>query len=403
MSKLIYYILIFTTLGMYSCKDNAAGNSDSSPKGPPKVEKTNDMKVYMHYMPWFESKPVSGYWGSHWTMATRDPDITLENGQRQIASHYYPLVGPYDSQDPAVIEYHLLLMKYAGIDGVLIDWYGTHHVNDYNANLSNSNAFIDQLKTTGLQFGIVYEEYTAENVSEQLGTSDIEAAQEDLSYMTSKYFSTDQYIQVDDNPLLLTFGPRHFEEPDEWESILSATEEEPVFLPLWGQAGNLGEHADGTFSWVDFNASLSDLESYYNNGASDGMVMGSAYPGFHDYYEEGGWGDSYRRVYHDGGETLRETLEKAQEHNLDFLQLVTWNDFGEGTMIEPTVEYEFLFLEIIQEFTGVTYDRDELQLIHEYYKARSQEQGERSEELEEVFNALIELEPDKARQLLDEL
>src|SRR5688500_4362997 len=92
-------------------------------EGSPAVVKTNDMKVYVHYMPWFQTKPFSGSWGSHWKMNTKNPDIVDAEGKKQIASHYYPLIGPYDSRDKDVIEYHLLLMKYSGIDGVLIDWY----------------------------------------------------------------------------------------------------------------------------------------------------------------------------------------------------------------------------------------------------------------------------------------
>jgi len=53
-----------------------------------------------------------------------DPDTVNVSGERQIASWYYPLIGPYDSSDPAVLEYHVLLMKLAGVDGVIVDWYG---------------------------------------------------------------------------------------------------------------------------------------------------------------------------------------------------------------------------------------------------------------------------------------
>src|SRR2546429_9272711 len=77
------------------------------------VPKTNPMKVYAHYMPWFQSPLTLGpnNWGWHWKMNTRNPNVIDPNGQRQIASHYYPLIGPYDSTDPDVIEYHMLLMK----------------------------------------------------------------------------------------------------------------------------------------------------------------------------------------------------------------------------------------------------------------------------------------------------
>ena len=33
--------------------------------------------------------------------------------------------------DPAVLEYHVLLMKLGGIDGVIVDWYGQDNYYDY--------------------------------------------------------------------------------------------------------------------------------------------------------------------------------------------------------------------------------------------------------------------------------
>ena len=87
--------------------------------------------VMVYYMPWFSAKPYSDGWGWHWTMDHFNPDIVGASGERQIASWYYPLIGPYDSSDPAVLEYHVLLMKLAGIDGVIVDWYGSANVLDY--------------------------------------------------------------------------------------------------------------------------------------------------------------------------------------------------------------------------------------------------------------------------------
>ena len=79
--------------------------------------KSNATKVLMHYMPWFETNTSSdnGKWGLHWTMATKDPNAFVDGfpGKRQIASFFYPMIGAYHSGDPEVIEYHLLLMKYA--------------------------------------------------------------------------------------------------------------------------------------------------------------------------------------------------------------------------------------------------------------------------------------------------
>ena len=66
--------------------------------------------ILAHYMPWYVAKPTSQVWGWHWTMEHFDPDKVVD-GKRQLASHFYPLIGPYDSGDKQVLEYQLLLMK----------------------------------------------------------------------------------------------------------------------------------------------------------------------------------------------------------------------------------------------------------------------------------------------------
>lgn len=86
--------------------------------------------VLAHYMAWYQARPYSAAWGWHWTMNRFNPDV-VSNGRRQIASHLYPAIGPYDSRDADVAEYHALLMKMSGLAGVIVDWYGASNVYDY--------------------------------------------------------------------------------------------------------------------------------------------------------------------------------------------------------------------------------------------------------------------------------
>lgn len=384
---------------------NGCSDDPSTDPLPPTVVKTNAMKVYMHYMPWFQSKDVSGYWGSHWRMTNKDPEIIDGDGKRQIASHYYPLIGPYDSKDPDVIEYHLLLMKYAGVDGVLIDWYSSHNINDYKPLLTASNALVDKIDDVGLTFGLVYEDYTAKAVDDQSSKTAMQAAQADMLYMQENYFNKKEYITINNGPLLLTFGPRQFKKPSEWAEIFSGLKQKPKFLPLWGHTAYTGENDNGEYAWVDFDPTFSELNSFYTRQSHVEISVGSAYPRFHDYYVEGGTGQSYGYVDFNNGQTLINTLQKATDRGAQYLQLVTWNDFGEGTVIEPTLEDQFKCLEIIQDFTGVSYGLPELQLVHEYYlkKVKYKNDEPASIKLKEVFTRLSFLEVDKARQLLDEL
>ena len=120
--------------------------------------------IMVHYMPWYASKSISGHWGSHWTMKHFDPDKLDATGKQELASHYRPLIGAYDSNDPALLECQVLLMKFSGINGVIIDWYGTKDFRDYAVLHRNSLSLIKYIKKAGLNFAICYEDQTVKHM-----------------------------------------------------------------------------------------------------------------------------------------------------------------------------------------------------------------------------------------------
>ncbi len=118
----------------------------------------------VYYMPWFAAKPYRSAWGWHWTMDHFNPDLISASGERQIASWYYPLIGPYDSSDSAVLEYHVLLMKLAGIDGVIVDWYGSADCLDYGINNEATLKLFQFTRKAKLKFALCYEDQTIQHL-----------------------------------------------------------------------------------------------------------------------------------------------------------------------------------------------------------------------------------------------
>jgi hypothetical protein len=405
----ILFVVIISGLGcMLSCENEEPMDSDESEViryDPVAVDRGNAMDIFVHYMPWFEDVQSSynGSWGIHWTMATQNPEITDENGRRQIASHYYPQIGPYASGDPDVIEYHLLLMKYAGITGVLIDWYGSTDVNDYASIRENSEKLIGKLDAVGLNFAIVYEDRTVESVFNQNPELDpIDIAAQDMSYIEDHYFTHDNYIRIDDWPLLLVFGPEYFHDHEDWSEIMLSFGDQPLFLILNGASSQTAPSSSGEYIWVN-NTSL---DYWYGTAHNFDYFMGGAYPGFIDFYEEGGWGSGFDwQIDHNDGATFREGLQKADANNMEYLQLITWNDFGEGTMIEPTDEFGYTFLEEVQEFADIEYDTNEFALIYKLFEMRKEYAGNTDLEklMDQSFYYLVSLQTEKATALIDSL
>jgi hypothetical protein len=359
---------------------------------PAPVAKTNPLKVYMHYMPWFESPATLGGTnsGSHWQFNNRNPNIVDANGRRQIASHYYPKIGPYASRDPHVIEYHLLLMKYAGVDGVMLDWYGVQGANgDVGDLLTNSNAIVDRVDDVGLKFGVILEDRFSKTAIDS-NTPDIAKAKANVAYLKNNYFNNPAYIRQnsDADPLLGVFGPITFKTQAQWTEILAEAGEPVDFLTLWYQKNDAGASADGEYAWIYQDADRTHLQHqsdfYRLRAPTLGTAGAAAYPGFDDYYQEGGSSTNIGfTIPHNNGQTLADTLTLAQQNSrvIDFLQLATWNDYGEGTMFEPTVETGFAYLEQLQDFTGVPYGKAELELIYRLYRARKEFAGNAAKQL----------------------
>ncbi|WP_281989517.1 glycoside hydrolase family 71/99-like protein [Aquimarina aggregata] len=371
------------------------------------IVKENPKKVYVHYMPWFQSKDFDGYWGQHWTMTNQNPDVKDENGNSQIASYYYPLIGPYSSCDPDLQEYHFLMMKLSGVDGVIFDWYGSRDLKDYGLIKKSTETFIDILEDLGMDFSIMYEDRVAKQAAQESLSKDIvQAVKEDFSYINKEYFSSPQYMKHNDKNMLFIFGPSHLTTQNEWNQVFNILPEDnrPDFLTLWGSKDNVGLNATGEFLWVDKDHLLAH-DYYYNTYESTNKItVGSSYPGFKSFYTEGGWTEGINDwvIKPNQGHTFVETLNYTHHERSDFIQIITWNDFGEGTMIEPTQEFGFTYLQVLQQYTGVTFTPDDLQIALDLYKTRKKHKDNRRVQryLNRTYKYIKRLKLRRAKKIL---
>ena len=325
---------------------------------------------FVHYMPWFETPASAGNWGYHWTMQTRDPDVIDSQGIRQIASHFYPAIGPYASGDPDVLEYHLLLIKLAGARGILIDFYGAAGSNaDLNLLLANSDDIRDAAEAFGVEVGVVLEDRFATS-ADDVATN--------LAYLRDHYFNRPSYTRLSGEPLVALFGPITIEDPATWPTIAAQAGEPIKLLPLWNQIGEVGTEGDGEFAWIFENEVEDDhllrQQTFLAERAPTfETALAVAYPGFDDYYLEGGVGDIIGfQIPHENGLVLSQTLGLADQFasNIAGVQVATFNDFGEGTIIEPTLEFGYTFLLQLQAFTNAPGDEATLHMAFELYSLR---------------------------------
>lgn len=382
--------------------------------------------LMVYYMPWFEARPFGTNWGWHWTMNHFNPEVIDASGERQIASWYHPLIGPYDSADPAVLEYHVLLMKLAGIDGVIVDWYGRDKFLDYASNNERTLALFQFVRKAGLKFALCYEDRTIlQQVTDGFlaASNAITHAQETMQYVQTNYFNDPAYYRYGHRPLLLNFGPQFFKTGPQWDSIFSVLE--PTNRPAFFTEDKSIPGGDGAFDWPPMWLSVSPgalgvlsmtaLENYLStfeqNAAAWPSFISSAFPRFHDVYQPAGVRDYWGYLGDRKGDTLRLTLNRALTNHSSLVQIVTWNDFGEGTVVEPTVEYGFRDLGIIQDARRLhldpafSYRTNDLALATQFYDLRraGATNAAISARLDVIFKNIVLGELPLARKQLAEL
>ena len=375
----------------------------------PHLHAQNSSKIVLaHYMPWYASKSVSGDWGWHWTMNHFDPDKVRANGQREIASHDYPLIGPYDSNDPDALECQVLQMKLAGIDGAIIMWYGSEDFADYGMIHRSSQHFVKHLKRAGLQFAICYTDETVRLMvkREYLSKQEIVAqGQKDMRWLADNWFGDEAYVKLNGRPVLLIFGPLYFT-ADQLIQIMSDFSPALMFYGL----PHLSEKTvmDGVFGWVPAREG-NDWRIYfdylYTRDWTDESVIPIVFPGYRDIYEEAEVHDSYGSIDYRDGETFAETLDLALNSNAPIIQIATWNDYGEGTVIEPTKTFGYRYLEHIQKNADddFPYGPDALRLPVILYqlKKRHERHSARMKELEKATDLLFAGKYNEGRSVIE--
>ncbi len=152
------------------------------------------------------------------------------------------------------------------------------------------------------------------------------------------------------------------------------------------------------------------LNAFYARAADWEHLVASAFPGFNDIYAEAGVGAGYGFLDARDGETFAHTLQIALDNNPDVVQLVTWNDYGEGTNIEPTQEYGYAYLEQLQALNrdldpGFAFTAADLELPLQIFNLRKQHAGDEAVQaaLDEAVAAVLAGDLETARNLLDEM
>jgi glycoprotein endo-alpha-1,2-mannosidase len=110
------------------------------------------VRVAIFYYPWYGTPAHDGAY-AHWQQRGYRPPASISSG-------FYPTRGPYSSSDPAVLESHMAQIAAAGVDQVIVSWWGRDSVEDRRL-----PAVVEAARARGLDVAAHVEPYGGRNAS----------------------------------------------------------------------------------------------------------------------------------------------------------------------------------------------------------------------------------------------
>jgi hypothetical protein len=309
----------------------------------------------VHY-PWYGTPAGPGRRWWHWNHARveapeeprilgfHDPRRVAAPGRLDVGATHYPEDGPYDSRDPARIRAQLGQARAAGLDGLAVSWWG--HERQEALGLAE---LFRHVAGTGLVLAPYYE--TGE--LRRRGALGVAA---DLERLLDRHGREAAWLRVGGAPVVFLYAS-HRLRPRAWDAVrarllargrrlfLVADVPSPEWLqarPDWLQRFD----AFHVYTPVVFLARGRDLGHVYATLATLGHAAGRPFipavgPGFDDR--------AVRRpatvVERAGGATYDRTWEAALSVDPSWVLVSTWNEWHEGSEIEPSLEHGRRYLD----------------------------------------------------------
>ncbi|GBC94093.1 hypothetical protein HRbin15_02600 [bacterium HR15] len=299
-------------------------------------------KVLAFYYGWYGNLQTSGRW-VHWEQV--DPE------RKQIAnSTHYPVLGAYDSHDPQVVRQHCQWASEAGLDGFIVSWWVRGDFHDQGIPL-----LLDTARQYNLQVTIYYEMVPK--------PGNPESAVQDWLYLLRQYSSHPAWLTVDGKPVLFVYGRALGQlSLTQWAQVLERVNTEHK-AGVCAIADRLSKTAvrlfDGihTYNICDrlqgkpVEAIQGEVERIYREplqiaGQFGRIGCATIIPGYDDTKIR----KPGLRTGRFDGESYRRQWEAVLGLNPDWVLVTSFNEWHEGSEIEPSVEHGDLYLRLTAQY-----------------------------------------------------
>lgn len=279
-----------------------------------------DGKIYAHLMGWFCMTAGSTATGAG----------TLCGSHVQVG---------YNSNDPAVVHAQVNDMISRGFDGVIHDWYGPGNSSD---DIETTNYMNEAQQHPNFTFALMIDKGAIEWYSCYPTCTATQALLNLTQYAANTYFNSPAYMRINGRPVLTNFDiDLHY--TVDWNYVAANTPGNPIFI-FQNSGGFTHTLSAGAYSWVIINSQygLDYLTNFYNTGLQypSELTVGAMYKGFNDTLAS--WSGN-RVMSQQCGQTWLQTFAKANSmynssSQLGAIQMVTWDDYEEGTELETGID-----------------------------------------------------------------
>jgi len=350
MKKAIFVYLMITSI--FPCSADVGKDVDKSMTMLDFVESRQAIqyekvprKVLAFYYTWYGRPENHGHW-IHWD------NVKPEEHYIASATHY-PAKGAYDSYDPEIIDYHINLAKSNGIDGFICTWWGQNTYDD-----KAFRKVLDIAGKKGFEITVYWE-----NAPEK-GKKKIDRAVNDLLYVLNNYGSHPAFMKVDGKPVIFVFGRVMGQvSVNEWSQIITNAQEKygkDFILIADGYQNGYASIFDGIHiynicGWVQGKSpdNLKKLsQEFFDNAVrmarkQEKISCITVIPGYDDTKVRKPGVKADRM----DGQTYKILWESAISADSDWVLITSFNEWHEGSEIEPSWEDGDKYIKITGEYT----------------------------------------------------
>lgn len=265
------------------------------------------------------------------------PDTGTKNHPMQL----------YDSNDPALILQHLKMAERAGIDAFIVSWWGRGGSEDraFRTALDLARA-----ARSAVKFTIYYERVPSFFVDPEGKVAD------DFRYLREQYAGHPSFLREQDKPVFFIYGRALGQmKPEQWAAAVARIRSQgPVLLIADRLEAGWLEIFDGLHEYNPVRQVLekADMPARYRNTVAlcrprSKISSATVIPG----YDDSNIGRSRVLVAdRETGGLYRRLWEAALEAGPDWILITSFNEWHEGSEIEPSVEWGDLFLRLTGDY-----------------------------------------------------